>query len=680
MNRDNILTRTIRAYSAFCNLPFAFCLLLFAFCLLPFTFCNLPFAFCLLLFAFCLLPFAFCNLPFAFCLLLFASCLSPNTLFSQDAKGGIPLSISAKISTPEAFNVPTPDWAHIREEDKGAIGSFRFAVPIAVDLTMQNAGTWRDLPDGNRLWQCPIRSADALGLALTLENFELPKGAKLYLLAPDGSSVLGAYDSDNNTESRKIFIGFVRGQEAVLEYFEPKKSIKKADFAIKTVYHAYNQTMMGGVGFGASVSCHINANCPAAANWQPQKRGVVRIRVVTTQGVGWCSGALVNNTQRDGKPYILSAYHCSDGMTPDYSQWTFYFNYESPTCQNPQSEPISRSIQGCMNRAGARETDFLLLELNFRIALDVNAQYLGWNRDSTTLPSSTIMMHHPQGDIKKYSRDSHAPIVFNTSSTWSNGSVSPPKTHLHAVFDEGLVEPGSSGAPLFNQSGLIVGQLHGGGFIDSCHISYASCGWFAKSWDGNGTPSTRLKDWLDPLSTGVKTLDSTSTPTTTIVSGLIKTWWNEPMANQKVFIGSDSAMTNASGTFTFNYVPLNTPLSVKITRSTNMSNGIDVVDLLLIRRGILGITNLRNEQQFAGDVDGSEDLDVVDILHLRRYLLGITQTLPSNVSWHFYPESTIQNINSPFDLFSVSFTAVTFNFNFIGVKLGDLDGSADSSD
>ena len=202
-------------------------------------------------------------------------------------------------------------------------------------------------------------------------------------------------------------------------------------------------------------------------------------------------------------------------------------------------------------------------------------------------------------------------------------------------------------------------------------------GWFAKSWNGNGTPATRLKDWLDPLSTGVKTLGGTATPTTTIVSGTIKTWRNDAMANQKVIIGNDSTTTNVSGIFTLNYVPLNTPVTVKVSRNTNMENGVDAVDILLIRRNLLGINTLRTEQLIAADVDRSGELDAVDILHLRRYLLGITQNLPSDKSWLFYPESTIQNPNSPVDLFNVTFNGAVFNFNLIGIKTGDVDGSAD---
>ena len=116
---------------------------------------------------------------------------------------------------------------------------------------------------------------------------------------------------------------------------------------------------------------------------------------------------------------------------------------------------------------------------------------------------------------------------------------------------------------------------------------------------------------------------------------------------------------------------------VKIQRTGNYDNGVEAVDMLMIRRNLLGIgAALRNEQLLAGDVSAGGDIDAVDLLLIRRMLLGISQTFPGGYSWHFYPESTIQNPNSPFD-FSVTFSSATFNFNFKGVKIGDLDGSAD---
>ena len=103
-----------------------------------------------------------------------------SNVLGQISKGGTPLSISGKISTPiPAQDIPQPDWAKIREEDKGIFANFRFAVPIVVDFNTEKNGVWTELPNGGRLWQLKIHSKDALGLALSFEDFELPKPAAL---------------------------------------------------------------------------------------------------------------------------------------------------------------------------------------------------------------------------------------------------------------------------------------------------------------------------------------------------------------------------------------------------------------------------------------------------------------------------------------------------------------------
>jgi lysyl endopeptidase len=621
-------------------------------------------------------------------LLLFIFSLTTFFADAQISKGGIPLSISEKITPPNALELAQPDWAKVREEDKGWLGEFRFAVPTNVDFTTENSGQWTTLPDGNRLWQLHLRSENAAGLALTLESFKLPKGAKLYLHSPDGTDVLGGYDAENNNESRKFFIGFTKGKETVLAYFEPKttqNSVDSMPFVIKKVYHAYNKGTLGILGFGESQPCHININCPQGADWQTQKLGVVRIRVVATEGVGWCSGSLINTTRQDGTPYVLSAYHCADGLTVDFAQWTFFFNYESPNCTNPTTEPTSRSLQGCVARSGARETDFLLFELNQRIPADFNAHFNGWNRDSTVLPTSETMIHHPNGDIKKISLGVNAPTILTNAVTWSNNAYSPPNTHLSYTLEQGGMEGGSSGSPMFDQFGRIVAQLHGGvNNPDRCTVVYALGGWLAKSWNGNGTPTSRLKDWLDPTNSNVLTQNGTSTPSNTVViSGRLTTSSGSAMANQTITIGTASTTTNATGVFSFPNIPINTPINVKLSRTTNPSNGVDAVDILLMRRHVLGTTPITSKLRlFAADVDGNQDIDAVDMLQLRRLILGTRDNLPLP-SWRFIPSFVLLDPNFPFnltipDIFEVSFTAPTNNFDFIGVKMGDVDNNADA--
>ena len=157
------------------------------------------------------------------------------------------------------------------------------------------------------------------------------------------------------------------------------------------------------------------------------------------------------------------------------------------------------------------------------------------------------------------------------------------------------------------------------------------------------------------------------------------------MVNQKVFIGVDSTVTDANGAFSFTSIPINTVVNVRIPHDINPTNGVDVVDLLVMRRHILGLltTSLTNIQLFAGDTNDSGDVDATDLLIIKRLLLGVSTQFPIS-SWHFVPKTTANDPNFPAnitipDVFQVTFTATTMGFDFIAVKTGDVNGSADGN-
>ena len=60
-----------------------------------------------------------------------------------------------------------------------------------------------------------------------------------------------------------------------------------------------------------------------------------------------CSGALVNNTAEDLKPYILSAFHCIDLDIPvtekNLNKYTFYFHFEN--IPDVKITPVSHLIE-----------------------------------------------------------------------------------------------------------------------------------------------------------------------------------------------------------------------------------------------------------------------------------------------------------------------------------------------
>lgn len=610
-----------------------------------------------------------------------------SNVFGQISKGGTPLSIDGKIPTSIPIqDIPQPDWAKIREEDKGIFANFRFAVPIDVDLDKEKNGVWTELTNGGRLWQLKIHSKDALGLALSFEDFELPEGCQLFVYSPDYQQVRGAYDASNNTISHLFLTPFIKGQDVVVEYFEPKNIRKTKSFKIKKVYHAYPTGQLGTADFGESFPCEININCPQGAAVQTEKRGVVRILMVVQGGMGWCTGSMINNTKMDGTPYVLSAFHCDDGYTPIHELWTFYFNYESPDCNNLATEPNVPSIQGCTVRAARSATDFQLLELSQRVPTNYNAYFNGWNRDSSNLTNKNTMIHHPQGDIKKVSVDNDAPAVSNVATTWDAATTvtTPPRSHIQSVFDQGGMEPGSSGSPIFDANGRIIGQLHGGNYFE-CEVYFALSGWLAKSWDGGGTPQSRLKDWLDPINSSVLTLGGTNTPAQTgvTVAGKVRFWNNVPMPNVKVYMGNDSTTTNATGDFSFSNITTNVDISVRLAKNDSYENGVDATDLLLIRRHLLSISEFNAPAKaFCGDINSSNEIDAADILFARRLILGIIASFPNTTPWRFIRVSTSIDPNFPFGVsepspLMVKFTNSVTNYDFYGYKKGDVDASAD---
>ncbi|MDR1983320.1 MAG: trypsin-like peptidase domain-containing protein [Prevotellaceae bacterium] len=421
---------------------------------------------------------------------------------------------------------------------------FRFGYAIDVDMGFQNSGTWEILNNGDKIWRLKIHSEKAFSINLIYDKFWLPEGSQFFVYNEDKSMVLGAFTADVSNNKQNVFAtDLIQGNTIVLEYYEPC-DVKGGIINIDKIIHGYVNTFSSGLG--SSANCNIDVNCSPGNGWDNEKNAVSMILV--DDNTAFCSGCLINNVEQDFTPYYLTANHCLSGNT---ATWIFRFKYWKPTCNG--SNPTGwKSIVGATLRANHAATDFALLELSTIPPADFGLFYAGWDR--TTFPATSATgIHHPRGDAMKISHDSDA----LTSVSW--GTVT--TNHWRAIFEQGIVQHGSSGSPLFNQNHRIVGQLHGnynngcGTTNNTCHCSQTPIGEYGKfdvSWEGGGTDDTRLSNWLDPNETNPPMLDGLFIPTIS---------------------GPDYLYSFQQTTYTINNLPSGTTVTWSISSNASIISG-----------------------------------------------------------------------------------------------------------
>ncbi len=430
-----------------------------------------------------------------------------------------------------------PDVEALLEEDKirDKNGYFyRFGVEIPVDISPENNGVWTTQENGSRVWRLRIKSPQAKALSFVFSKFRLYGSSKIDVYNENKKRVHLTYTKENVLETGGQNMSLCKGDFLMLRLVEPK-GVKASELQIKKIFYAYRS--YGSLGYQEKInnsqSCEVNVNCfNEGKEWQDEKRGVVRILLEAGGHQGYCTGSLVNNTNQDCKPYILTAMHCGvDATQNEFNNWRFYFNYEAPGCVDPTSiyQVPNQYITGCQKIAGSEDvngnqiqkSDFLLVHIGnasneiqtIQNLKSYNAYWNGWGIKNIASEQG-VGIHHPSGDIKKISTY-NVPIVSGTyggihqNTHWKVRWVSTPNGH-------GVTEGGSSGSPLFDfneGNSRIIGTLSGGSSYCTSPNNIDLYGKMSYHWISDGTTSVkRLKPWLDPGNTGVQFLDGTNNP------------------------------------------------------------------------------------------------------------------------------------------------------------------------
>jgi lysyl endopeptidase len=430
-----------------------------------------------------------------------------QTGWAQIASPGEPVSDHQTLPKAKTITLPAiPLQALLAEDEQDSKNGLppRFGHKLPLNASLETSGTWSKLQGGGRVWRLRVVARGAFSINFLFDEYRLPPGARLFLYNDDKSYMAGAFTHANEQPDGKFATAPVKGEAVTLELYEPTGHIGESRLLIADAVHAYidlfDEADRALRSFGSSGACNIDVEC-RKAGWEDQ---ISSVGMVIVGGNRQCTGAMINNTLNDGTPYFLTADHCNAGLSAGalLSTYVFVFNYQSPSCNGPDGN-LSQSIAGGILRAKFPDSDVNLMEMSSPPPAIYNVYYSGWDRRNIPADSS-VAIHHPSNDVKK--------ISFNNDVNVSSPGLSGvPDSHWQVTeWEDGTTEGGSSGSPLFNQDKRIVGQLHGG--TASCFSNTEDeYGKFSMSWDGGGTPGSRLSDWLDPANTGDLFIDGSYT-------------------------------------------------------------------------------------------------------------------------------------------------------------------------
>lgn len=143
--------------------------------------------------------------------------------------------------------------------------------------------------------------------------------------------------------------------------------------------------------------------------------------------------------------------------------------------------------------------------------------------------------------------------------------------------------------------------------------------------------------------------------------------------------------SESDGSFDFGAMPTCRKYHLQVERPDTWQSGVSIADIILVNKHLLGTYTFPSPLLIrAADVNGSGGISIADGIHMRQLLLGRVDSFNAPTPWQFYNgdyQFQIPNLPSAQELIEAQNIKIgaleeDAHFNVVGVKMGDLNGTA----
>jgi len=313
------------------------------------------------------------------------------------------------------------------------------------------------------VWTTSIVAADAAGIRVHLTNLDLPPGAELYFFG-GADEAYGPFEGRGPHGDGDFWTPSVQGTEAALlvRHVGPATAADRRRIAFTVAEVGYLASggpapvEQAGTSFCGNPACIVDASCASDAAVTDAMSAVAQLEWVSGAFLYTCTGGLLADTDAATQiPYLLTANHCLS-RSKDAQNLEAFFFYRTAACGGscPSNSTFLKTL-GATIKATGSAGDFTLLQLSQ--TPPSGTVMLGWNANPIAFTNGA--------DLYRISHPNFGPQTFAhhrvdtstvTCTSWPRGQ------RIYSRDVLGATDGGSSGSPVVNAAGDVVGQLSGG--------------------------------------------------------------------------------------------------------------------------------------------------------------------------------------------------------------------------